>query len=95
MLYYVCSQCGHREPVTTRDAQCACGGLWQLDYTAPKFDPALIDRNCWSLFRYRHWLPLEGDEWKEVTMGEGMTPIVKFDDNLMLKMDYYMPTLSF
>ena len=95
MLYYVCSQCGHREPVTTRDAQCACGGLWQLDYTAPKFDPAFIDRNCWSLFRYRHWLPLEGDEWKEVTMGEGMTPIVKFDDNLMLKMDYYMPTLSF
>lgn len=28
-------------------------------------------------------------------MGEGMTPIIRFDNDLMLKMDYFMPTLSF
>ena len=28
-------------------------------------------------------------------MGEGMTPVIRFDDNVLLKMDYLMPTLSF
>ena len=40
-------------------------------------------------------MPLADDTWKAVTMGEGMTPIVSFDEDLMLKMDYFMPTLSF
>ena len=28
-------------------------------------------------------------------MGEGMTPVIRFDDDVLLKMDYLMPTLSF
>ena len=27
-------------------------------------------------------------------MGEGMTPVIRFDDDVLLKMDYLMPTLS-
>lgn len=40
-------------------------------------------------------MALEGDAWRGVTMGEGRTPIIRLDDDVMLKMDYMMPTLSF
>lgn len=92
---YVCSECGKTEEITTRKAKCECGGLWKLKYELPKFDEALIDKNEWSMFRYRAFMQLTDDTWKQVSMGEGMTPIVSFDEDLMLKMDYYMPTLSF
>ena len=59
------------------------------------FDEALIDRDEWSIFRYRKFIPLRDESWREVTMGEGMTPIARFDEDLLLKMDYFMPTLSF
>ena len=95
MLNYICSKCKKTEPVTTRKARCDCGGLWKLDYTAPKFDEALIDRDTWSMFRYRAFLPLEDDTWKDVSLGEGMTPVIALDEDVLLKMDYFMPTLSF
>ena len=95
MTEFVCSKCGHREPVSTRKPKCDCGGLWKLDYNPPKFDEKLIDKSEWSIFRYRAFMPLEDETWRSVTMGEGMTPIIPFDDDLMLKMDYFMPTLSF
>jgi len=40
-------------------------------------------------------MPIIDETWKEITLGEGMTPIISFDENVMLKMDYFMPTLSF
>ena len=92
---YVCSKCGKTEEVTTRAPKCECGGLWKLQYELPKFEETLIDKDEWSIFRYRAFMPLADDTWKEVTMGEGMTPIIHFDEDLMLKMDYFMPTLSF
>ena len=92
---YVCSKCGKTEEVTTRAPKCECGGLWKLQYELPKFEEALIDKDEWSIFRYRAFMPLADETWKEVTMGEGMTPIIHFDEDLMLKMDYFMPTLSF
>ena len=92
---YVCSKCGKTADVTTRQPKCECGGLWDLAYDPPKFDETLIDKKEWSLFRYRAFMPLEEDTWKSVSLGEGMTPIVKYDEDLLLKMDYYMPTLSF
>ena len=30
-----------------------CGGLWKLDYKPPKFNISEIDRDEWSMFRYR------------------------------------------
>ena len=94
-MEYVCFKCGRRESVTTRKPKCDCGGLWTLDYTPPKFDLGKVDRGEWSMFRYHPFMGLYGDAWREVSMGEGMTPIVRLDENVLLKMDYYMPTLSF
>ena len=93
--HYVCAKCGKKEDVTIRAPRCECGGLWKLEYEIPKYDEKLIDRDEWSIFRYRSFMPLSDETWKNVTMGEGMTPIVPFDSDLMLKMDYFMPTLSF
>ena len=92
---YICSKCGKTADVTTHQPKCECGGLWDLDYKIPRFDESLIDKDEWSMFRYRAFMPLEDDTWRNVSLGEGMTPIVKFNEDLMLKMDYYMPTLSF
>ena len=92
---FVCTKCGKRTSTTTHAPCCSCGGLFELDFTPPKWDPSLIDQNEWSLFRYRRFMALEGDSWREVTMGEGRTPIISLDDDVMLKMDYMMPTLSF
>ena len=94
-MEYICGRCGKREAVTTRKAKCECGGLWKLDFKPPKFDLNEVDRNEWNMFRYRKFLALEDESWKDITLGEGMTPIVRFDENVMLKMDYFMPTLSF
>jgi len=93
---FVCSVCGKREPVSTRASHCSCGGLWKLDFQPPAFDPAKIDRSEWSMFRYREFMALDDDRaWRDITLGEGMTPVVRLDENVMVKMDYYMPTLSF
>jgi len=40
-------------------------------------------------------MALEGEYWREISLGEGRTPIIKFDEDVLLKMDYLMPTLSF
>lgn len=94
-MNYICPACGTTAAVTTRQAHCDCGGLWRLDYTPPKFDLALIDRTTWSLFRYRAFLPLTGDYWRGLSLGEGMTPVIRLDEAVLVKMDYFMPTLSF
>lgn len=94
-MEYLCTKCGHRESTATRSAHCTCGGLWKLAYEPPKFERSAIDTQEWSLFRYRKFMALEDESWRSVTMGEGMTPVVRLDDDVMLKMDYFMPTLSF
>jgi threonine synthase len=53
-----------------------------------------------TLWRYLEALPFEKDEtsWQEITMGEGFTPLVPLDaanPNVLVKVDYQMPTLSF
>ena len=92
---FICTKCGHRETVTTKKARCDCGGLWRLDHRPPAYDPERIDRQEWSQFRYRSFMALEGEDWRKVSMGEGMTPVIRLDEDLLLKMDYCMPTLSF
>lgn len=94
-MNYICSKCKMVMPVTTKLLKCECGGLWNLDFIPPQFDLNLVDRDTWSMFRYRFFMPLQDDGWRDVTLGEGMTPIIPYDENVMLKMDYFMPTLSF
>jgi threonine synthase len=94
-MEYVCTRCGERGPVTTRRARCECGGLWELDAPPPPFTLEGVDRGEWSIFRYRRYMAIEDDAWRRVTLGEGMTPVIGLDEGVLLKMDYYMPTLSF
>ena len=94
-MEYICGRCGKRAPVSTRQAHCDCGGLWRLEETAPKFDLRLVDHGTWNIFRYRAFMPLESEDWRQVTLGEGVTPVIQPDDDVLLKMDYEMPTLSF
>ena len=94
-MEYICTKCGKREPVTSRRPWCDCGGLWKLDYDPPAFSTEGIDKGEWSLFRYHKYLPLPEESWRGITMGEGMTPVIRLDEDVLLKMDYMMPTLSF
>ncbi|MCL2857739.1 MAG: threonine synthase [Oscillospiraceae bacterium] len=94
-ITYKCFKCAEEAPVSTKQAACSCGGLWTLDFEPPKFSLDLVDKDIWSMFRYRAFMPLLDEGWREITLGEGLTPIVNFDENVMLKMDYFMPTLSF
>ena len=94
-MRFVCPKCGNKVPVTTREPKCACGGLWQLEFEPQKFDLAEVDTKEWSMFRYHKFMALDGDSWKSVTLGEGMTPIIPFNKDVLFKMDYFMPTLSF
>lgn len=94
-MNYICSKCGKVMPTTIRAPKCECGGLWKLQFDPPKFSLSEIDRNEWSMFRYRKFMALEDDAWKSITMGEGLTPVIPFDEDVLFKMDYCMPTLSF
>ncbi len=94
-MKYVCSKCGLRVEVSSRKAKCNCGGLWKLDFKPPKFELSLVDYNNWNIFRYRAFMPIEGEYWREISLGEGMTPVIRLDEDVLLKMDYFMPTLSF
>lgn len=92
---FICTRCGARTPTSTHDAHCHCGGLFELAFEPPAWNTDLIDKHEWSLFRYRRFMAIDGDAWRQISMGEGMTPIIRLDDDVLLKMDYTMPTLSF
>ncbi len=94
-MKFICSKCNVIEEATTLKAKCDCGGLWKLKFKPPKFDLSLIDKGTWSIFRYRNFMALLDEQWKNISLGEGMTPIIQFDEDVLLKMDYFMPTLSF
>lgn len=93
-MNFICSKCGKIEPVDTLQPKCTCGGLWNLTSSFPKFSLSEIDQNEWSMFRYRKYMAVS-DDWKSISLGEGMTPIIRLDENVLLKMDYFMPTLSY
>lgn len=94
-MNYICSNCGMSVSVTTRQAKCPCGGLWDLDFSPPKFSFDEIDRDEWSMFRYRKYMAVSDDIWRDISLGEGMSPVVRLDENVLLKMDWFMPTLSY
>ncbi|MBR8462073.1 threonine synthase [Campylobacter sp. faydin G-24] len=95
MAKFICTSCGASAPLEHREFSCSCGGLFRLDYTPPKFSLDLIDKDEFSLFRYRKFMPLQNELWREISLGEGMSASIKFNDKLYFKLDYAMPTLSF
>ena len=94
-LSFRCSECGKEVPVETRDFRCVCGGVFDLQFAPPPFSLELADKKEWSVFRYRAFLPVTNSLWKDISMGEGMTPIAALAENVFVKVDYMMPTLSF
>ena len=94
-MNYRCIHCGALTDTTTHAPFCTCGGLFELDFTPPAWDAAKIDKSEWSLFRYRAFMAVDGDSWRDVTLGEGMTPTVQLEPGMYVKVDYMMPTLSF
>ena len=94
-ISFRCSGCGKEIPIETTDFRCICGGTFDLQYTPPPFSLDLVDRKEWSIFRYRAFLPVTNSLWKDVSMGEGMTPVASLSENVSVKVDYMMPTLSF
>ena len=95
MANFRCESCGKLSPLENLSFECECGGLYSLDFTPPKFSLDLIDKSEFSLFRYRKFMPLKNEIWRDITLGEGMSACVKFDEKLYFKLDYAMPTLSF
>ncbi len=97
-MKFVCNNCSKEYPIDTFHYRCECGGLFNLSFSKKRgidFESARynIDRSLW---RFSSSLPeLDESIWKEVTMGEGGTPLITLDDNLMGKGEYFMPTLSF
>lgn len=93
-MLFRCSKCGRTMPVTTAIPKCECGGLWDIDWEIPSFEESLIDTNIWGMFRYHNFMALDDNACKDITLGEGFTPVI-YLDNILYKMDYMMPTLSF
>lgn len=94
-MEFICYDCQEKVSSDTLKPKCDCGGLWTIDNSNVAFDIEKIDKSNWSLFRYKEFIPLKGDSYKTISLGEGLSPIVNFDDNVLLKMDYLMPTLSY
>lgn len=97
---YKCYTCGKQYNPDTLIFRCNCGGLLDIEKTEFKFSKKDIVTSEWSLFRYLKTMPFDEEFslWQEISMGEGLSPLVMLDvdfPNLMVKMDYMMPTLSF
>ncbi len=96
MLSYSCRDCAKSYDISTYAWRCECGGLFDLR----KSDVGrgiFRDANDWSLWRYDFLSPYTSSAslGAAITLGEGMTPIIKESVGSVLKLDYLMPTLSF
>ncbi len=97
-VYYVCNSCGKKYSTDSFIFQCSCGGL--LDLEDFQVNPSSILENEINIFRYIKSMPFHENFnlWRNITMGEGLTPIVPLSPdnlNVLVKVDYMMPTLSF
>lgn len=97
---YTCNQCGKIYNPDIQIFRCSCGGLLDIVKNDYRFSKSDILTSEWSIFRYLKSMPFNEnfDIWKDITMGEGLSPLVMLDKefpNVMVKMDYMMPTLSF
>ncbi len=91
-----CIRCGRTYPPEPTCVRCECGGVLELR-GAPALDPAQIRRDDFTLWRYRHTLPVPSDV-PPVTLGEGMTPLVEArwgDWPIFFKCEFLNPTGSF
>jgi threonine synthase len=93
-----CTICGR--PADPSGWRCECGGpldLSDVPADAIRDLPAPTARDQ-GLWRYRDCIPVDADIAAELSLGEGMTPLLGAGAELpgvSIKVDYLFPTLSF
>jgi threonine synthase len=91
-----CLECQREFALDPTWWRCPCGGLLDI-LEGPRFDPARVDVDNYTIWRYREALPLlEGAV--PVTLGEGWTPLVDAEWNggwVRFKAEGLNPTGSF
>ncbi|USY53380.1 threonine synthase [Bacillus sp. 1780r2a1] len=97
---YICSDCHQTYPVKDMPWKCKCGGVLDLLKEKVAFQHTSVHHQLPTMWRYVDALPFSkaADTWKQVTMGEGNTPLISLEPNApntYMKVDYMMPTLSF
>ena len=91
-----CNDCGKETEFTLTGWRCECGGAWE-PAELPAFDPALIDTEDHSIWRYGRLMGLDLSK-TSIKMGVGGTPLVPVDlftQNVHLKLEYLSPSGSF
>ncbi len=88
-----CSNC-HKPSHNLLDYKCSsCGQPLNVELTK-KFNPKLIQTKNYSTWRYAHTFPYV-KHTDIITLGEGWTPLVKFQNNTYFKLENLNPTGSF
>ncbi|HKZ94857.1 MAG TPA: pyridoxal-phosphate dependent enzyme [Candidatus Bathyarchaeia archaeon] len=88
-----CTSC-HKPSISLLDFRCpSCGKPLDMKLGFG-FEPRQIQRKNHSLWRYSKFLPFVNTE-DRITLGEGWTPLVKFNDNVHFKLENLNPTGSF
>ena len=97
MTEYSCHACKRTYPVDTLRYKCDCGGALNLKKAENPFPLDEISGRSSTLWRYREAIPVDDDALVD-SLGEGMTPLVPFDDAASehyLKLDFISPTGSY
>lgn len=88
-----CLSCG-KNPPSALDYKCPhCGGILSVK-TQENFDKGKIKERDHSQWRYAEYFPYVSEE-NIVTLGEGWTPLVRFNENVYFKLESQNPTASF
>ena len=88
-----CSKCGHRSKDLLSTVCSLCGFPLEVQVN-PDFEKKKINRMDNSLWRYRQFFPYV-EEADIVSLGEGMTPLVRLSDETYVKLESLNPTGSF
>jgi threonine synthase len=91
-----CPECDAQEGLTPERWRCDCGGAWE-PVERVDFDPALLDDDDFSIWRYRRLYGLDFQA-PSVRLGAGWTPLLplRWDGHeLLVKTEYMAPTASF
>lgn len=97
MTEYYCNTCKSTHPVDASRYNCDCGGVLNLKKEAHRFPLDEISERSSTIWRYREAIPVDDDS-SIVSLGEGMTPLVPYDDpggGHYLKLDFIAPTGSY
>ena len=97
MTEYCCHACSRTYSIDTLRYKCDCGSVLNIKKEERPFLLDEISGRSSTLWRYREAIPVDDDS-SIVSLGEGMTPLVPFDEfgrGHYLKLDFIAPTGSY